>query len=315
VALRVTNQMIAAQTLRNLKSSLTRLDRYNYQLSTGKRINLPEDDPAGTAISMRLRTNVLETEQYLQNVAEGIAWLEATDSALDQATQVLQRARTLVVYAGNDALAEDSRTAISMELAQLIEDLVQIGNLQHGDRYLFGGENTLTEPFVAEYAADGKKILSVTYRGTVGDYSVYSDPDVADSLGLVQEIGPGIKVRISTHGDVALLPAVQALIRARESVDAGDVERLSTEVIKAIDDALGALLSSRAEVGARTNRLEHVRSRLEHTHTNLLQLVSNREDADMVEVIMNLKLEETVYQLALASGARVLQPTLMDFLR
>ncbi len=315
MTLRITNQMIAGQTLRNLNASLARLDDYNRQLSTGKRINLPEDDPAGAGISMRLRTNVLETEQYLQNAADGLAWLTATDQGLDQATLALQRARSLVIYGGNDGLAQDSRDAIALEMSQLIEELIQIGNLKHADRHIFAGENTLTPPFAPVYSDDGQRVIGVEYRGTTGDYSVQTDQDLAQTLGLQQEIGPGIKMRISTHGDVALQPAIEALIRARDRLEAGDVAGLSSESVAEIDGALDSILSSRAEVGARASRLEQVRSRLEQTHTNLMQLVSNREDADMVEVIMRLKMEETVYQLALASGARIIQPTLMDFLR
>src|SRR5687768_307955 len=96
--MRVTNSMIAQQTLHNITASLRRLDRHNHQLSTGKRISIPSDDPAGTEIAMRLETSILETEQYLQNVEDAISWLDATDSALNHVSQTMHRARELALY-------------------------------------------------------------------------------------------------------------------------------------------------------------------------------------------------------------------------
>lgn len=395
MALRITGQMMASQLLQNLRASLRRQDVYNRQLSTGKRIHAPSDDPSGTEVAMRLRTTLYETEQYMENVADGINWLNTTDAALGQVTSVLQRARQLAVYGANDPLGNEPRKGLVYEVDQLIEDLINVGNLKHGNRYLFSGENTLTQPFAisevksdvfasdtaalgltGQFTVNGTTItvtatnsleairdaingamagVTATIEGNATDGfvlvvtpdsgSVTSDLLVDDgdgvlqalgfrdsssaykhigvsyagtetgSSGLYYEIGPGITVRISIHGDEAIMPAVNALIKLREDLENGNVEALSGEDLEMLDQALDQVLRWRAEAGARANRLELVQTRLQETEINVSGLLSRVEDVDVAEAIMNLKMEENVYRLALASGARIIQPSLLDFLR
>jgi len=149
MAFRVTNQMMSQRMLENLWASMRRLDKWNQQLSTGRRISLPSDDPADTETAMRLRTLLREGEQYMRNVDDALAWLEATDAALNHATQVLQRARELIIYGGNGTLTDEARQALATEMNQLIHDLFAVANTKHGQRYLFAGENTLIRPFEA----------------------------------------------------------------------------------------------------------------------------------------------------------------------
>lgn len=305
MAFRVTNQMVARQTMRNIHASLHRLETHNRHLSTGKRIGLPSDDPPGTEISMRLRSTIRENEQYIQNVEDGISWLNATDSALSQVLQSLHRARTLVIDGVNGTQTEDARRAIAHEIDQLLQDTIQVGNLKHGHKFLFAGENTLTEAFEITFDPATNWVASVHYRGT---------PHSA-SGALTIEIGQGITMHVGTHGDVAIGPVVNALIEARDRMVAGDTDALSNQVLVQLDDAMDSVLRWQAEVGARSNRLELVKHRLEEGLINLQNLLSVREDVDVAESIMNLKMEENVYRLALASGARIIQPTLMDFLR
>lgn len=303
MAFRITNQMIAKQTMRNLSASLARLDTHNRHLSTGKRISVPSDDPAGTEIAMRLRTTMVENEQHINNVGDALSTLLTTDSALGHATEVLHRARVLVLDGANGSVPNEARQAIAMELDQLVQDLIQVGNHKDGSKYIFSGMNTLSEAFVPVYSADGQ-ITSVQYQGTSGEGMI---PTV--------EIGAGITMPVNIAGNEAILPAIEALIAARDRMAAGDTEGLSQQSVAEIDDAMDVLLTARAEVGARHNRLELAKGRMEEAHINFSRLLSDREDVDIAETIMHLKMEENVYRMALASGARILQPTLLDFLR
>ena len=395
MAMRVTNQMIANRMLLNIRASLRRQDVYNQQLSTGKRILAPSDDPSGTEVAMRLRTTLTETAQYLENVADGISWLNSTDAALGQITSVLQRARQLAVYAASDPLGDDPRRALVFEVDQLIEDLINVGNLKQGNRYLFSGENTQTQPFAISAVKSDVFASSTAALGLTGQFTVNGvqitvnagdsltnimnainaaaagataridgdaasgfwlvvEPDsgsvTADLLkddgadllqqlgfrdrtaaykhievsysgtatgtsGLRYEIGPGITVLISIHGDEAIKPAIDALIKLREDLESSNVDALGGEDLELIDKALDLVLRWRAEAGARVNRLELVQRRLEHSEINTHSLLSRVEDVDVAEAIMNLKMEENVYRLALAAGARIIQPSLLDFLR
>lgn len=303
--IRVTNQMMSHRMMQNLWASMRRLDRWNQQLSTGRRISMPSDDPSGTEAAMRLRTSIQAAEQYVRNVDDAISWLESTDSALHHATQLLQRARELIVQGANGTLPDESREAIAQEIEQLLDDLVNVANTKHGQRHLFAGQKTLTRPFeIVRSDSDDHDwpIPSVEYHGS-------------DDPGLDVEIDAGITLRYNLHGDDVFQPAFDALTDALQHLRSGDTDELSSTDLAKMDEAIDNLLRWRSEAGARTNRLELVRDRLQHNQVDLEKLATEIEGVDIAEVIMKLKMEENVYRAALSAGARILQPSLADFLR
>ena len=223
----------------------------------------------------------------------------------------MQRARELVIYGGNGSMPDDSREALAQEMDQLLRDLINVANSKHGQRHLFAGENTLLKPFEAVYADPtdpDSEILSVVYHGTS-----YAPAD--GFFGLDVEIEAGITLRYNLHGDDVFDPIFQAMIGALESLRNGDLDVLTTTDLDNMDNAMENLLRWRAEAGARTNRLELVRDRLKHNQVDLEKLATEIEGIDIAEVIMKLKMEENVYRAALSAGARIIQPSLVDFLR
>ncbi|NLY89082.1 MAG: flagellar biosynthesis protein FlgL, partial [Firmicutes bacterium] len=99
--MRVTENTINQRVMRNINSSLQRLDRNYLELSSGKRIHYPSDDPVGLAISLKLRNSLREIEQYKQNAENAVSWLEATDASLDELAKVLHRLKEIAVYGAN----------------------------------------------------------------------------------------------------------------------------------------------------------------------------------------------------------------------
>nr|MBO2484942.1 hypothetical protein [Bacillota bacterium] len=318
MAFRVTNQMMSQRMLENLWASMRRLDKWNQQLSTGRRISLPSDDPADTETAMRLRTLLREGEQYMRNVDDALAWLEATDAALNHATQVLQRARELIIYGGNGTLTDEARQALATEMNQLIHDLFAVANTKHGQRYLFAGENTLIRPFEAilEEPADPSSPVGNFQSHPVEDFvyhgTRYEPADGFDGLEL--EIEAGNTLRYNIFGNDVFEPIFDVLIAVREHLENGNLNDLTGDDLRKFDEAMDNLLRWRAEVGARVNRLELVRERLSQNQVNLEKLSAEVEGIDIAEVIMRLKMEENVYRAALGAGARIIQPTLLDFL-
>src|SRR5690606_16904665 len=274
MAFRVTNQMMSQRMLENLWASMRRLDKWNQQLSTGRRISLPSDDPADTETAMRLRTLLREGEQYMRNVDDALAWLEATDAALNHATQVLQRARELIIYGGNGTLTDEARQALATEMNQLIHDLFAVANTKHGQRYLFAGENTLIRPFEAileEPADPSSPVGNFQYHPVVG--FEYHGTRYADGFdGLELEIVAGNTLRYNIFGDDVFEPIFRVLIAAREHLENGNLKDLTGDDLGNFDEAMDNLLRWRAEVGARVNRLELVRERLSQNQVNLEKL-------------------------------------------
>lgn len=308
--MRVTNQMMVSRFLQNLNANLALLSKSNEQLSTGKRISRPADDPIAVARSLQFRTSVQETEQYIRNVGSATSWLEAADSAMSDIMAVLHRAKEIAVSGANGALEDGSLAALADEVDKMIEHVVQVGNSDYAGRYIFAGFQTNTPPFTAVSAAappgwiqppSGQMITGVVYNGDSGIISY--------------EVGKGIEASVNVPGDVVLNDVFGALIDLRDRLRSRDQAGVSNTSLALIDSASDSLGEWQAEVGARSNQLELTNNRLLALKSNFQKLLSENEDADIPEVIMQLKMQENVYRAALDSGARIIQPTLLDFLR
>lgn len=291
--MRVTNQMMINTFRRNLSSSMREMDRLQEQLSSGRQLNRPSDDPVGMTYALRLRTNLKENEQYQQNVSDGLTWLENTDSALNEAGQALQRARELAVYGANSTHSQESRAAIAKEVAQIRQHLEAVANTEVAGRYLFSGTKTTTQPYSAG-----------VWQGNTAVRKY--------------EIGPGVTVPVNVTGAEVFGDNSDSVFKTLQDLEAkllaGDTAGVSAQ-IKEVDRWLDKNLTVRAEVGARVNRFQLAQTRLEDGFINFSALQTKVEDIDTAKVITELKMQEEVYRSALAAGARIIQPTLVDFLR
>src|SRR5690625_4660103 len=186
----------------NLQSVMRRMHEHNDQLATGKRVRYPSDDPVAVESIMRLQSLISESEQYLDNVRDGLSWLSFTDTALGQAGDGMQRARELAVYGASGTMTPEDRATVALEIEQIREDIFATGNARLAGRYIFGGNRTGEPPFVD---ANG----TPSYEGAPGFGSGALGGDATG--GMAYEVSPGVTVAVAIHGDDAILPALQAL--------------------------------------------------------------------------------------------------------
>ena len=118
------------------------------QISSGKRVNRPSDDPAAAERISQFRNVLRTTERRLQTVNEGVGRLNLSDSVLDQAGNTFQRAKELAIQMRNDTNTAVERRNAAQEVQQLILGLASIGNTQLNGRFIFAGNETQTEPYV-----------------------------------------------------------------------------------------------------------------------------------------------------------------------
>lgn len=296
--MRVTTGMLIDSVLADLRSTWLRLARYERELSSGKRLLAPSDDPVGVVRSLGLRSEINRINRYLANADDASSWLDMTDAALGQAGDTLQRVRELAV-ATLGTVPRSTLEAARAEVAQLLEHLVAIGNTRYGDRYIFAGQRTLTAPFAIDF--------------TQADPVVYGGDDRA----ILREVGPGITIQVNKPGDGAMEQAMEATLYFLSRLDSAIAGGggVPADVLGELDAALDAVLKERAQVGADAHRVEATRSRLQDSLYQVTSLLSETEDADMAEVIVRLTSTEAAYRAALDAGARIIQPTLLDFLR
>jgi flagellar hook-associated protein 3 FlgL len=293
--MRVTQGMLAANSLKQISNSYNKLETLQNQLSTGKKITRPSDDPVVATKGMAYRSNLSEVNQYKRNLTEAQSWFDSSESGLEQVNSILQRTKELVVQGLNGTNESDDRQAIAREIEQLKLDYMQVGNTQVAGNYIFNGVNVGAAP------------ISENASGMI-ESNINLDP-------FSVEVSKGIQLRVNIHpenifgqGAFDLMNNVQT---AFEQNDVNSLKDLSTQV----DTQLSTLLAERSELGARSNRLELIENRLDSQEITATKMLSNNEDADIEKVITDLIVQESVHRAALGVGAQIIQPTLLDFLR
>ena len=280
--------------LRNVSQSYGTLDKYMNQLSTGKKINRPSDDPVIAMRGISYRSELSKVQQYERNIGEVHSWMDNTDDALDEVGKVLHRLRELTVQASNDTYEENQRNNVSQEVQELTEHLKDIANTKVNNKYIFSGTMT-TEP---------------RFENGVANANVNSDD-------VLIEVSDGIIINANVSGDEIFsedfFNQLNGLYNTLNSPEASSEE--ISAYIGQIDSHEQVILNERADLGARMNRVELIENRLGQQEVSTTRLLSNNEDADIEEVIMNLVMQESVHRAALGAGARVIQPSLLDFLR
>lgn len=290
--MRVTQSMLSNNMLRNLSSSYERLSKYQDQIFTGKKVNRPSDDPVVVMKGISYRTDLSEVQQYKRNFSEAYNWIENSDAALDNAGKALQRIRELVVEASNDTYDTSQRQAISAEIKQLRDHLADVANTKFGDKYLFNGANTTKKPVDLQN----------------GNYPSESQPTEPVEI----ELSKGIYLPVNVPGEKVF--GEQLFSDLKALTDDLDQGKNPASYLDQIDQHIDAINNARADLGARQNRLEMMESRVDNQEVIAKKVLSDNEDVDYEKAITDLTAQESVHRAALAVGARVLQPTLMDFL-
>ncbi|AWZ48163.1 flagellar hook-associated protein 3 [Clostridiaceae bacterium 14S0207] len=330
--MRITNKMLSNSFLNDVEVNLNNLKTLQQQLTSGKEVKRPSDDPFRVARSMQLHTDIGRNIQYNKNIEDAINFLDVTDTALGQVTNVFQRMRELLVSSGNGAYGEDEKKAIRDEINQKVSELGQILNSNFDGKYVFAGTRATTKPIIVESKADK---TSLDYNGRSGaklDLTKATDKDESKMLGekLTAEISQGVVLEYNiTAKDLLQFTVKGTGGKADKDVDVKEVlDKIVThlndpkagatelnEDLQNIDDAVGNLLKLRSEVGAKQNRMESARDKNKEQNFNLKQILSKTEDIDVSEKYMEYAVMQSVYLASLQTSSKILQPTLMDYLR
>lgn len=296
--MRVTTAQMAQNLIRNLRTSSSRLEEIQNKLATGKEVRYPSDSPSGVVDSLRIRTALHEVEQFDENAADGLAWMNTTEQALESLQAVLNRARDLAIQGSTGTLPIDSYKALADEMDDLYGESIDVLNASHAGKYVFSGQKIDTKPFSLDASNN------VVYNGDTSTFD--------------REISPGSLVDINVTGDRFMVAGANVFATLKALADdlrAGDNKQVSEVRIGELNKVIDNVLAIRSDIGAKMNRLELVRTRTLDARTNLTDLLGRTEDVDVEAAIIRLKMAEMSHDVALAVGARIIPKTLVDFLR
>ncbi len=315
--MRVTNRMMASNMISNINANSAKIQDYQNQMSSAKRINRPSDDPVGTARLLNTKAAIKEQEQFATNIKNAIGWLNNIDGTLDAATPVLQRSRELAVAGATATTTDEGRAAMAAEVNQMIEQLVQLGNTEYAGRYVFGGGKSGQPPFTVTSQVNGRletvQFISSDYDASLLEATYQQKVEIAE--GVTVNIAAGQKFfHTGADGGTSLNGVFNELIQLRRNLDAGDQTALGAQ-LDSLDQLTDNLLAERAVLGAKTNRLETALDRAEAYQNQLSDLESSLEDTDYAEASIGLSTQKTVYEATLAVSAKIMQTNLIDFLK
>lgn len=293
---RITSSTVSRNVLSDLNANTQRLSRIQNQLSSGKLLTRPSDDPAAVGRAIQYRKDIEATQQHQRNASEASGWTDVTDSALTSINDALQRVRELTVRAASASAGPGEREAMRLEVEGLVDTIKIAANANYGGRYVFSGSMTDTKP----YAVGG------------------SDEYLGDEVDVLREIGPGVAVTVNVDGKSVIGDDDGGLLRTLRTVmgqmTAGNADALSAS-LGTLDGHLDTLNAVRATIGATANRIEIATSRLAEYEGTALQLLNETESIDLPKTMIEFQIAENAMQAGLKAGASIVQNSLLDFLR
>ena len=293
VSNRATYQGIQLQ-LSNIEGQMASL---NEQISSGKRINRPSDDPIGTTQALGLENTLSEIGQYQKNIQFGQSWLNATESSLQSISDLVTSGKAIANQMATGTYSADQRAAAANQVQGLLDQLRGLGNSQLNGRYLFSGYQDQSQAYDQNY----------NYLGDTQDIEI--------------PIGESVQMKINLTGEAVFGPdgdpnnnLFQIVTGLRDALQNNDIDGVQTGLDR-LNDFQPKIESDLADVGSRLDRMENSNNILSDLTQNYNQSLAGVEDTDVVTATTDLTAEQSVYQAALYSAANITRLSLVDFLK
>ena len=278
-----------------IAASQARYVRAQLQGATGKRINVPSDDPAGTATVLHVRALKSAAAQYQTNVVRAKGVLGFTESALGEAATIGRRAYELTLQGANSITSQTGRDAMVTEITEMQRRLVDLANTQGPlGEYVFGGQKNDARPF----SVTG---TTLTYNGDAGAIQV--------------ETGPVDTLTVNTQGNPLFVDAYAELEQLKIDLTGGNISALSGPRIEGIQRVLNNVQQERGVVGSKLRTVDELTLRYQRMQDDFAKHISDVEEVDIDQAITQYRQAEVAYQAALQVASQGFRLSLMDFIQ
>ncbi|MBI1293846.1 flagellar hook-associated protein 3 [bacterium] len=295
--MRITDRMIVNNTLSYLQRGRERLGDAQTRVVTGRRLQRSSDNPADVERAMTLASELRMVEKQNSNLKTTRDWLSGTDVGIQNLNDTLIEARSLALRSKNDTFSENERRAFSRQIGEMLNGAMSIANTQQGGNYLFSGQQVKTEPFDIQGG-------TIVYQG-----------DNAD-INHIVEVGQTMTINVTgvAGNNLGVFGALNALQSLQQGLEANDTASID-DFMNQTDSVMEDLFAAQSAIGVRMQRVDATSQRFDQRETDLKQLYSQLVDANMAEVITEMNAESTAYEMSLATTARIMPRSLLDFLR
>jgi flagellar hook-associated protein 3 FlgL len=303
--MRVTQNITTSNFISYINQHAENLLKTQQQIASQKRINKSSDDPIGMGQVLGYRTNLAVTDQYQENIGQGMTRLEFNEVTLDLASDLVNTARKLAENYSGSTLSAATRQSAALQVKDLYDQVMQMANSKFSGNYIFSGHATNTTPFSRD--AD----FNATYNGDDGEFRIMVSDNVEVNI-----VADGRQIfQNAANGGVNIFDELKNLIDGLEHPDpvAGSAQ---------IEAAANVLQVGRDQINSRISEYAPVLYRLQATDEYLTNLrpkveeaMATLEQADITKAVVELQNLELAYETTIATAARIIQPSLLDFLR
>ncbi|MGC8594330.1 MAG: flagellar hook-associated protein FlgL [Candidatus Kryptoniota bacterium] len=295
--MRINENQLISDLLYSIGQSRQSVDTLQAQISSGKLVNRPSDDPVLMQRLMLLQDQVNQNSMFRQNAGYAVSFLSSQSGALDQSVQLLTQIKGVILSAANDQNSSD-QNAYASRLDEFIDQLLDLANTKFGDRYVFGGRQTTVQPFVMKSDRSG----------------VLVNPEGVDGT-LQVDIGYQMKAQYNITGAEAFsngqifsdLIAIRNKMKSGAAPSQGDIET--------IDSYLNQMISTNAKAGSMINRFQLIEQQLSSESDSLKSTISALGDTDIAAAVIQLQQKQIALNAALQTGAGIIQLSLANFLK
>ena len=273
-------------------------DQAIQELSTGKKVNQPSDDPAAVAGLVVNNAQTSRVNAYLSNISTLQGSLQEGDSTLNSVVTALTQAISAGTEGANGTLNQTDRDSLVQEVNGIQQQILEYANQSFEGNYLFAGTAVNKTPFVT----DSSSSSGVTYEGNSGVNSV----QIGDGQTVPANL-PGNQLFTASGSDV-----FQALSDLSSALSSGsNISNAASEV----QTAFNYINSQRAFYGTTLDRLNTATSFLNEENTQLSQEQNNLVGADMATAASQLTQADVALNAALAAGGKISEDSLLDYLK
>lgn len=332
--MRITNTSMVRNHMYDTQQNLTRMNKINEQINSGKMVNRVSDDPHKAVRIMSLNNEIRYTEKYNYNIDEAVGWMETTDSSLDNFGNILNDIKEDMLKVGNGTYSDEELKALQAEMNEKIKDLGNVLNTTYAGKYMFGGTNVDEPPVnilvddetgvvtlqlnpnsnTDNLKADISDGINIDYNLSAGEIFTQEHLDTINSLSATMNaMITGEKVQIKPDGT---LEKNADGTTKKVTVDKDKQrEDLNATIKGKVDNLSNHALDERTSLGVRDNTANKVRELNDENILNMKGVLSLDQDVDQVEKFIELKSAELVYQASIQVGTKLIQPTILDYMR
>lgn len=293
--MRITQNITYNKYINDMMRKQESLYKSNLELSTGRKVNAPSDDPVNASRILASRSIMAEYDQYEKNIEYGLSYLNEAEHTLQSAKDIITRIQELAVSESTGTASAFSRSNTAKVVSGLYDQLISIGNTSFDGRYIFAGYKTATEAFTP----------AGVYQGDANAYGVKINSNTSVTLGI-----NGGEVFKGVPGGTDVFQSVSDLVTALNANDPAGVQA-SLDTLEASYKQVSEAVST---VGGRITRLNAVRSDITYSRTELKVTLSSIEDADITKVISELRLGQTALEASIASAGKVFSINIFNYL-